>query len=163
MKYSSGFRSSVVRKTLDGSGRSVSQIARETGVSYATIISWREKHRVGKLDLEDAAGVPPDQRNPGEKLALLLEGKTLGEEQKGEWLRGHGLHSEHLPLWEQELTAVMNNKQSDLNQRNAELKKENKRLQKELERKEKALAEAAVLLTLKKKFHNLFADEDEET
>jgi hypothetical protein len=36
----------------------------------------------------------------------------------------------------------MNNKQSDLNQ--------NKRLQRELERKKKALAEAAVLLTLKK-------------
>lgn len=163
MKYSSGFRSSVLRKTLDGSGRSVAQVARETGVSYATIVNWREKHRLGKLDLEDAGGVPPDQRNPGEKLTLLLESKTLIEDEKGEWLRQHGLHSEHLPLWEQELTTVMNNKQSDLNQKNAELKKENKRLEKELERKEKALAEAAVLLTLKKKFHNLFADEDEET
>jgi hypothetical protein len=57
----------------------------------------------------------------------------------------------------------MNNKQSDLNQKNTELKKENRRLQREPERKEKALAEAAVLLTLKKKFHNLFANEDEET
>ena len=88
---------------------------------------------------------------------FLWKGKnTKGEEQKGEWLRQHGLHSEHLPLWEQELTAVMNNKQSDLNQKNAELKKENKRLQKELERKEKALAEAAVLLTLKKIPHSVF-------
>ncbi len=163
MKYSPGFRSSVVRKTLDGSGRSVSQIARETGVSYATIVSWREKYRLGKLNVEDADGVTPDQRNPGEKLTLLLESKTLSEEQKGEWLRQNGLHSEHLPLWEGELITVMNDKQSDLNQKNAELKKENRRLQRELARKEKALAEAAVLLTLKKKFHNLFTNEDEET
>jgi transposase len=113
--------------------------------------------------VDDAAGMTPEQRNPGEKLTLLLESKTLDEEHKGEWLRQHGLHSEHLPLWEQELTAVMNDKQSDLSQKNNELKKENKRLQRELERKEKALAEAAVLLTLKKKFRNLFATEDEET
>ena len=62
-----------------------------------------------------------------------------------------------------ELTAVMNDKQTDLNQKNNELKKENKRLERELARKEKALSEAAVLLTLKKKFHNLFQNEDEET
>ena len=34
MKYSPGFRSSVVRRTLDGSGRSIAEIARETGVHY---------------------------------------------------------------------------------------------------------------------------------
>ena len=54
MKYSAGFRSSVVRKTLDGSGRSVAQVARETGVSAATIANWIEKYRLGKLDVDDA-------------------------------------------------------------------------------------------------------------
>ena len=162
MKYSPGFRSSVVRKTLDDSGRSVAEVSRETGVSYATVRSWIKKYRLGKLDVDDATGMTPDQRNPGEKLTLLLESKTLEEDQRGEWLRQHGLHSEHLPLWEQELTAVMNNKQTDLNQKNNELKKENRRLQRELTQKEKALAEAAVLLTLKKKFRNLFSTEDEE-
>ena len=162
MKYSPGFRASIVRKTQDGSGRSINQLARETGVSYTTISNWVEQHRIGKLSLDDADGITPDQRNPGEKLALLLESKTLTDEQKGEWLRQHGLHSEHLPLWEQELTTTMNDKQANLNQENAALKKENKRLSRELARKEKALAEAAVLLTLKKKFRNLFASEDEE-
>jgi transposase len=115
------------------------------------------------LSLDDADGVPPDQRNPEEKPALLLESKTLTDEQKGEWLRQQGLHSEHLPLWEQELTTMMNEKRANLNQENVALKKDNKRLSRELARKEKALAEAAVLLTLKKKFRNLFAGEDEET
>ncbi len=163
MKYSPGFRASIVRKVQDGSGRSINQLAKETGICYTTISNWIEKYRTGKLSLDDADGVTPQQRNPGEKLALLLENKTLPDEEKGEWLRKHGLHSEHLPLWEQELTTIMNDKQADLNQANKELKKENKRLLRDLERKEKALAEAAVLLTLKKKFHNLFSNEDEET
>jgi transposase-like protein len=163
MKYSPGFRASIVRRTQDGSGRSINQIAKETGISYSTISNWIEQYRTGKMSLDDADGITPHQRNPGEKLALLLENKTLSEEQKGEWLRQHGLHSEHLPLWEQELTTIMNDKQVDLNQTNKELKRENKRLQRDLERKEKALAEAAVLLTLKKKFHNLFSNEDEDT
>jgi hypothetical protein len=40
------------------------------------------------------------------------------------------------------------------------LKEENQLLKKELERKDKALAEAAILLTLKKKFKGLWEDED---
>jgi len=163
MKYSPGFRASIVRKTQDGSGRSINQLAKETGISYSTISNWIEQYRTGKLSLDDTDGVTPHQRNPGEKLSLLLESKILPEDQKGEWLRQQGLHSEHLPLWEQELTTIMNDKQANLNQINKELKKENKRLQRELDRKEKALAEAAVLLTLKKKYHNLFSNEDEET
>ena len=54
MKYSPGFRSSVVRKTLDGSGRSLAEVARETGVSCATVLSWIEKYRLGKLGVDDA-------------------------------------------------------------------------------------------------------------
>jgi hypothetical protein len=41
------------------------------------------------------------------------------------------------------------------------LTKENTKLKKELQRKEKALAEAAALLVLQKKFQALWADEEE--
>jgi transposase len=162
MKYSLGFRASIIRKTLDGSGRSVYQIARETGVNYTTLTGWIEQHKAGKLSLDGCDAVTPDQRNPGEKLALLLEGKAMAEDGRGEWLRQHGLHSEHLPLWEQELTSIMKDKQTDMRNDNANLRKENKRLQKENERQKKALAEAAILLTLKKKFQNLFVEDEED-
>jgi len=138
MKYSIGFRASIIRKTLDGSGRSVYQIARETGINYTTITGWIEQHKAGKLSLDGCDAVTPDQRNPGEKLALLLEGKAMAEDGRGELLRQHGLHSEQLPLWEQELTSIMN----------ANLRKENRRLQKENERQKKALAEVAIVLIL---------------
>jgi transposase-like protein len=86
----------------------------------------------------------------------------MAEDGRGEWLRQHGLHSEHLPLWEQELTSIMKDKQTDMRNDNANLRKENKRLQKENERQKKALAEAAILLTLKKKFQNLFVEDEED-
>jgi transposase len=109
----------------------------------------------------DDSGLTPSQRSPGEKLALLLESKTLPENALGEWLRQNGLHSEHLALWEQELSTMVRDKQANLNEENKALRKQNKELQKELARKEKALAEAAILITLKKKFPNLFQEEEE--
>ena len=161
MKYTDGFRSSIIKKVLNN-GLSAYQVAQETGVSPLTIQNWLKRHKAGTLLLDGRDGEPtPDQRNPGEKLALLMEGKGLASAELGEWLRQNGLHSEHLPLWEQELTTIMNDKQTNLNAENAALKKQNKELQKELARKEKALAEAAILLTLKKKFQHLFQEEEE--
>jgi transposase-like protein len=98
MKYSMGFRASIVRKTQDGSGRSIYQIGKESGVSPVTITNWIQLYRNGTLALDGADSVTPSQRSPGEKLSLLLVGKSLPEDQKGEWLRQQGLHSEHLPL-----------------------------------------------------------------
>jgi len=161
MKYSIGFRASVVKKVQDGSGKSVLQVSKDTGVSVATINRWIQQFKSGTISLDGCDSLTPSQRNPGEKLSLLLESKTLPIEKRGEWLRQNGIHSEHLPLWEQELTSIMTDKQTDLNQENILLRKENKRLEKELARKEKALAETAVLLTLKKKYHNLFEDDGE--
>lgn len=162
MRYSEGFRASIVKKTQDGSGRSVNQVVRETGINPGTIRNWITQLKNGSLNLDGCDTLTPSQRSPGEKLALLLESRNLREEGKGEWLRQHGLHSEHLPLWEQELTSIMNDKQTDLKAENAELKKDNKKLRKENERQQKALAEAAILLTLKKKYQNLFEESGDD-
>jgi len=162
MRYSNGFRAAIVRKAQDGSGRTVEQLAHETGVHQATIGRWIQQFRTGTLSLDGADGILPSNRHPGEKLALLLESKVVSPEAMGDWLRRHGLHSEHLPLWEQELTTMATTKEDSTRDENAALRKENKRLQKELARKEKALAEVAVLLTLKKKHPNLFGEDGED-
>lgn len=158
MKYSLGFRASIVRKAQDGSGKSVYQLSQETGISPTTITSWIGQFKAGTLSLDGCDALTPAQRSPGEKLSLLLESRTVPEADKGEWLRQRGLHSEHIPLWEQELTSIMNDKQSNIRDENSQLKRENKRLQKENERQKEALAEAAILLTLKKKYPSLFAE-----
>jgi transposase len=161
MKYSEGFKVQAVAKVLDNPGRSINEVAKDLNVFPATLSNWIKQVKDGKLRSIEGDSIPPSQRYPGEKFSLLLESKTIPPEQLGEWLRKQGLHSEHLPLWEQELTDFMKNKNTDLKGENIILKRENKELQKELARKEKALAEAAVLLTLKKKFQNLFTQDEE--
>ena len=162
MKYSEGFRASIVKKTHDGSGRSVYQIARETGINPVTIKNWISQFKNGRMNLDGCDAVTPSQRNPGEKLVLLLESQTLSDETKGEWLRQHGLHSEHLQLWEQELVSIMNDKQTDLKTENSELKKNCKHLERENKRQAKALTELAILISLKKKYQNLYEGNEDD-
>ena len=70
------------------------------------------------------------------------------KDQHGEWLRSRGVHSEHLPLWQQELRDIVTEKEKKQREELAGLTRENKELAKELERKNKALAETAALLAL---------------
>jgi len=151
MRYSSGFKASAVRKVIDGSGRSINDVAKEVGIYPATLGDWIRQHTAGKLGLDEGDAISPNDRNPSERFVLLLESKSIAPDKLGEWLRIHGLHSEHLALWEQELTDTMSDKDKNEKAELVALRKENRSLKKELARKEKALAEAAVLITLKKK------------
>ena len=163
MKYSIGFRNSALRKVLPPENRRVYSVAKELGISPVTIRSWLSKLKEGTLDLETEGFEPtPSQRGAAEKLKLLLESKCLSEDDQGEWLRKHGLHTEHLTLWTQELESLVTDKQEYLKQENAQLKKELKELKKEQERNRKAMAEALALLTLKKKAEKLFESDAEE-
>ena len=160
MKYTDGFRGSIIRQVL--AGKSAYQVAQETGVNVATVGNWLNKHKSGTLVLDGSEGEPkPSSRSPVEKLALLMQSKSLLETERGEWLRQNGLHSQHLSLWEQELTTMMNDKKSEIDAENVSLKKQNNELRTELAIKEKALAEAAILLTLKKNFRHMFQEDGE--
>jgi transposase len=47
MKYSEGFRNSVLRKVLPTENRSANSVAKEMGVSAITIQSWIRKLKDG--------------------------------------------------------------------------------------------------------------------
>jgi transposase len=162
MRYSEGFRRSIVRKVQESDGKSLDDIAREHGIHPATLGRWIQQLRASKLADDGADGIQPSHRNPGEKLELLLESRTVKPDAMGEWLRRNGMHSEHLRLWEQELGSMATDNENKINSENSQLRKENKALKKELARKEKALAEAAVLLTLKKKYPTIFEHNEED-
>jgi transposase-like protein len=49
-------------------------VSKETGGSANTLYHWKKQAREGMLDLENVKICPSD-RNPGEKLTLLLESK----------------------------------------------------------------------------------------
>ena len=160
MKYSIGFRNGVLKKVLPPENRSVKEIAQENGLSEQTIRNWMQQLKDGTLELITGES-PPNQRSASEKMKLLLESKKVSNESMGQWLREHGLHSEHLPLWEQEMLEVVNDKLDKRKEQNAGLMKENRQLKKELARKEKALAEMAALLVLKKKADEIWGDKED--
>jgi transposase-like protein len=160
MKYSKRFKETVLRKVLPPENRSIPEVARELGISDQTIYNWKKMLENGEELLDEESS--PSSIGRVEKFNLLLEGKSIPEDESGKWLREKGLHSEHLNLWEQELKNILKDKETELKQENAKLKKANKKLESELRRKEKALAEVAALLTLKKKAAEIWGEKEDD-
>lgn len=165
MGYSLKHKMLTLQKVLPPENKPVNEVSRETGISVQTIYNWIKMAKEGTL----GPGVPeptiPKEKSNIEKFSVLLESRGVPEEEKGEWLRQNGLHSEHLILWEQELAKSMTGETDEvikLKSDKKELEKENKKLQKELRRKEKALAEMAALYTLKKKAEEYWPEDADE-
>ena len=161
MRYSSGMKAAILKRVLPPNNETIVSVSRETGVAQATISYWKKQAADGILEAGDGP-LRPSDRSPAEKLTLLLESRGVEKQQHGEWLRSHGLHSEHLPLWEQELRDIVTEKEKKQREELAELKRKNKDLEKELHRKDKALAETAALLALKKKAEAIWGDDEED-
>lgn len=153
MKYSFEFKENIVKKVL--SGRKVKEVAKESGVTDWSIYQWKKQFNNGNIKTINGQGGINLQR----KYDLINESKNITEDNIGEWLRKNGLHSGHLIKWKED---IMNALSENSNEKKEikNLQEENKKLRKELNRKEKALSEAAVLLTLKKKFIHLWEDEE---
>lgn len=160
-RYSEGFKKSILAKVLPPQNRSKDEVATETGVTKRTIDNWLKQARENSEDGANRS-TPPDKKNINEKMTLVFESKTISKSQMGKWLKQHGLHTEHISQWEQEIRDALsfNNKSEDIKLK--ELKSKNKTLQKDLDRKDKALAEVAALLTLKKKAAEFWGEEEDD-
>lgn len=97
-----------------------------------------------------------------EQLQALHETYGLTDEALNAWCRERGLFTHHLARWKAAFCSVQTNaKVAPPSKRELrDLKDENPQLKRELNRKEKALAEAAALLILQKKFQALWEDEE---
>ena len=100
----------------------------------------------------------PQDWSREEQLMALQESHGLQGEALNAWCRGKGLFAHHLESWKESFCA--GNKEGGHEAREWRLlKDENQQLKRELLRKEKALAEAAALLVLQKKFQALWEEE----
>ncbi len=154
MKFTEGFKKSMVEKLLTPGGIGISELSKEIGVSNQTLYNWRDK-----FVNEDDIAKSPRKWNMREKYSALIEAAGFSGEELGKWLRQTGLRSEHLELWRKEIEQLVSSPKDKEEIR--KLKSENKKLRKELHRKEKALAETAALLTLKKKAAAIWGEEEE--
>ncbi|SDP75718.1 Transposase [Desulforhopalus singaporensis] len=164
MKYSTERKEEVLRKMMPPHNKSISQLAKEEGISEPTLYNWRnEARRQGVLmpdgDCSSAGWTARD------KFAAVLESASLNEEEAAEYCRRKGIYPEQLTAWRKACEAA-----NDWdNQASIKLKSEQKTnrkrikdLERELQRKEKALAEAAALLVLQKKVQAIWEDPEDE-
>jgi transposase len=97
-------------------------------------------------------------RTGAEKLAIVAGAEGLEGEELGEFLRREGVHLAELEQWRELARQALQGEAKRLPP-----SKELRKLKAELARKEKALAEAAVLLVLKKKVEAIWGDGDDDT
>lgn len=157
-RYSDEFRHRVLAEVLPPKSRPAEEVCRQFGISSWSFYRWKREAASGSMD---RGALRPSERPLAEKLTLLLEGTALPEDQRGEWLRAQGLHSEHLSIYEQEIRESMTEKEKRQRAEIERLRKERKALERELRRKDAALAEMAALVALKKKLQSIFDEEDE--
>lgn len=159
-KYSDEFKYSIVKKMMPPDNHSVSQIARETGLSEGTLFNWKKRARARGIAVP--SGEQESERwSTQDKFLIVMETTSLSEIELAEYCRSKGLYVEQVLAWRDAcmqanggVAQEASRLQKELRQKDKELKK----IEKELHRKEAALAETAALLVLRKKANAIWGD-----
>lgn len=162
MRYSKERKAAILKKMLPPHNRPVAELAREEGISVATLYSWRREARTRGALLPDTAG--PDGWSSADKFAAVLETASLNEAELGEYCRKRGLYPEQLAAWRSACERANDWQRESDRQLSASKQDDRKRikeLERELKHKEKALAETAALLVLRKKAQAIWGDPED--
>jgi transposase-like protein len=158
--YTEAFREQALKKVYCRGQRTISDVADELNISFGTLNGWMRKHKKQSHSTTPVASKRPNDWTAAERLNVLMESHGLADEALNAFCRKKGIFAHHIEEWkkafETDATQIQSNSTSTLR----ELKTENQSLNKELKRKEKALAEAAALLVLQKKFQAFWADKE---
>ena len=162
VRQSEGFKQAAAQKLHSRGPRTVVAVAREIGVSSSLLHVWGKRYAIGR-EMKKADRRPQDW-SAADKFKAVMEFDQLPEGARGEFLRGEGLHSDHIEAWRQSMQAGLEPGMSvrvsraEMN----ELRAENKELKRDLHRKNGALAETTALLVLKKKADLLWGTGENE-
>ncbi len=171
--YSKAYRAMVIQKATGPNALSLEELAEEFDASRASIYRWLKDSATVKSEPAEPDDEPhclpkpskmkrPQDWNPEEKLAAVLEAASLSDAELGAFLRNKGLHETHLQQWREQMLDGL--KPVPVQNKNIASESERiRKLQKDLRLKEKALAETAALLVLKKKAQEIWGDEDDDT
>lgn len=119
-------------------------------------------------ELLPASQKEPEGWSAAYKFTVLHEIAGLNDTELGAYCRERGLFPEQVSRWRQAATdanaapVLTMAEQKELERFRAQDQREIKALRKELQRKDKALAEAAALLSLRKKWEALCSEDSED-
>jgi transposase-like protein len=164
LTYSSAFKEQALVKVYSRGDRTIQSVAEELNVKLQTLKIWMKRKM--KQTRDESAGSIKEKRPQDwrveEQLQALHESYGLTGEALNAWCRERGLFAHHLASWKAAFCSVqISTEMAPPSKREIrDLKDENHQLKRELNRKEKALAEAAALLILQKKFQALWEGEE---
>lgn len=157
-KYPEAFIEQALVKVFSRGDRTIKSVAEDLNVNHHTLKYWMKNKSVTTHDASAAKEKRPQDWTAEEQLVALQETHSLTGEALQAWCRERGIFAHHLTSWK---AAFCEGKEPASGAREVRtLKDEIVKLKREAVRKDKALAEAAALLILQKKFRALWEDED---
>ena len=155
--YSTAFIEQALVKVYSRGNRSIMSVANDLNIKHHTLRYWMKKKSMMPNGAQTVKEKRPTDWTLEEQLTALQESHDLTGEALQAWCRERGLFPHNLTSWK----AAFCTGSKETTPKPGEiksLKDENVKLKRELVRKEKALAEAAALLVLQKKFQALWED-----
>lgn len=164
MEYSKERKEAVLKKMVPPHNRSIVELAREEGISEATLYMWRRQARERGLLLPDSDSAP-EGWSARDKFNAVVESAGLNEAELAAYCRQKGLYPAQLAQWRRACETANDWDREANRQLKSEQKADRKRirqLERELHRKEKALAETAALMVLRKKADAIWGEPEGE-
>ena len=155
-KYSEERKIAILDKMLPPHNFTVREVSLREGIGEATLYNWRKKAKQEGRPVPGSRKPTPDDWSSQDKFAVIVETASLNAQELSEYCRSKGLYPEQIERWK--LACIQGLGAPKQEQDNKESRKKLIRLEKEIQRKDKALAEAAALLVLQKKFQALWED-----
>ena len=163
-RYPEEMKQAIIQKMMPPNNVPVARLMKETGITDATLYTWRKQAR------NKGAPVPGNGKNPQQwsaqdKFAVLMETAAMNTTELSEYCRRKGFYAEQIQRWKTDFIAGRSRPEetrqaTTLSQRND--KKRIQKLERELRRKDKALAEAAAMLVLSKKAVAIWGEHEED-
>ncbi len=156
--YSEAFIEQALVKIYSRGARTVRSVADELNINYHTLKNWTKRESVSLRSASPPKEKRPQDWSTEEQLLAVCEAHALSGEALQAWCRERGLFVHHLTGWKAAFCAEGKLTTSGTRELRT-LKDENATLKRDAVRKDKALAKAAALLILQKKFRALWEDE----
>ena len=151
----------MLAKMMPPNNMPLGRLAREEGISVATLAKWRAQARE-KGQFRPDANAGPEGWSSEDKLAAVTETASLNEAELGAYCRRRGVFAEQLAFWRAAFARANDWERAATSRIARETKDARQRIQqleRELTRKEKALAKAAALMILRKKAEAIWGPE----
>lgn len=161
--HSQEFKEHALSKAQTRGTRTLNDIASELNLPLGTLKGWLKQSTQTRKREKELAVLPTataaSHWSAEQRLSALLQSHGLSGEALHAWCREKGVFEHQLRQWHHDFSqSGKPNNAGDAALRQA--KQKNDHLERQLRRKDKALAEAAALLVLQKKFQALWEDEE---